>query len=372
MGSSGVQGNIKVANRLLKLSIVGQVFFIGYRVIMPYLQHFNTSLIGLAYIVVMVWSTSVFFLDRDKMKGFFEGLIVFTLSLSVLDLIVNWGRLSLGILTSILFIIALALTALKLYSIGSIPTMDNLIKGKTNLWKSSSNSEYAVELIDVYKDYKVGNVVVKALRGMNLKVKRGEFVAIMGPSGSGKSTTLNLIGALDRPTRGKVLVDGIDISTLNDDELSELRNKKIGFIFQTFNLINRTTVLGNVIMPSIVSGLSKKERIEKAKRLLRLVGLENEMDRSPRFLSGGQQQRVAIARALMNDPSIVLADEPTGNLDTKTGNEVMEYLKKLNRELGTTVIVVTHDPDVARMADRIIYIRDGRVVGEEILRGEGE
>jgi len=203
---------------------------------------------------------------------------------------------------------------------------------------------------------------------MNLKVKKGEFVAIMGPSGSGKSTTLNLIGALDRPTKGKVYVDGVDISKLSDDELSELRNKKIGFIFQNFNLINRTTVLGNVVMPSIVSGMSKRERVEKAKRLLKLVGLEEEMNRSPRFLSGGQQQRVAIARALMNDPTIVLADEPTGNLDTKTGREVMEYLRKLNKELGTTVIVVTHDPEVAKMADRIVYIRDGRVIGEEIVK----
>ncbi len=229
-------------------------------------------------------------------------------------------------------------------------------------------SEYAVELIDVVKDYHVGPIVVHALRGVSLKIKRGEFVAIMGPSGSGKSTLLNLIGAIDRPTSGKVLIDGVDISKLDDDELAELRNKKIGFVFQAYNLINRTTVLRNVELPAIVAGVPRKERVKRAKEVLRIVGLEEEIYRSPKYLSGGQQQRVAIARALINNPSIILADEPTGNLDSKTGYEVMSYLRKLNEEFGTTIIVVTHARDVAEMADRILYIRDGKIIGEEILR----
>ena len=229
-------------------------------------------------------------------------------------------------------------------------------------------SEYAVELINVIKDYHVGPIVVHALRGVSLKIKRGEFVAIMGPSGSGKSTLLNLIGAIDRPTSGKVLIDGVDISKLDDNELAELRNKKIGFVFQAYNLINRTTVLRNVELPAIVAGVPKKERVKRAKEVLRIVGLEEEIYRSPKYLSGGQQQRVAIARALINNPSIILADEPTGNLDSKTGYEVMSYLRKLNEEFGTTVIVVTHARDVAEMADRILYIRDGKIIGEEILR----
>ena len=229
-------------------------------------------------------------------------------------------------------------------------------------------SEYAVELINVIKDYHVGPIVVHALRGVSLKIKRGEFVAIMGPSGSGKSTLLNLIGAIDRPTSGKVLIDGVDILKLDDNELAELRNKKIGFVFQAYNLINRTTVLRNVELPAIVAGVPRKERVKRAKEVLRIVGLEEEIYRSPKYLSGGQQQRVAIARALINNPSIILADEPTGNLDSKTGYEVMSYLRKLNEEFGTTIIVVTHARDVAEMADRILYIRDGKIIGEEILR----
>ena len=231
------------------------------------------------------------------------------------------------------------------------------------------NTEYAIEVIDVYKDYVVGPIVVHALRGVSLKVKRGEFVAIMGPSGSGKSTLLNLLGALDKPTKGKILIDGIDISKLSDDELAEFRNKKIGFIFQAYNLINRTKVLRNVEMPSIVAGIPKKERIEKAKKLLKIVGLdESTFNRRPIYLSGGQQQRVAIARALMNDPTIILADEPTGNLDSKTGKEVMNYLRMLNEKLGVTIVVVTHDRSVAEMADRILHIKDGKIVKEEVLR----
>ena len=235
----------------------------------------------------------------------------------------------------------------------------------------NKDSEYVVEVIDVKKDYIVGPIVVHALRGLTMKIRRGEFVAIMGPSGSGKSTLLNLIGALDRPTAGKIIIDGVDISTLTEDELAEFRNKKIGFIFQQFNLITRTTVLRNVELPAIVAGIPPKERRKRALELLKLVGLtEKEAMRRPVYLSGGQQQRVAIVRALMNNPSIILADEPTGNLDSKTGAEIVRILRELNEKFGTTIIVVTHDKDVAKAADRILYIRDGVIVGEEILRRE--
>jgi len=235
----------------------------------------------------------------------------------------------------------------------------------------NKGSEYVVEVIDVKKDYIVGPIVIHALRGLTMKIRRGEFVAIMGPSGSGKSTLLNLIGALDRPTAGKIIIDGVDISTLTEDELAEFRNKKIGFIFQQFNLITRTTVLRNVELPAIVAGIPPKERRKRALELLKLVGLtEKEAMRRPVYLSGGQQQRVAIVRALMNNPSIILADEPTGNLDSKTGAEIVRILRELNERFGTTIIVVTHDKDVAKAADRILYIRDGVIVGEEILRRE--
>lgn len=235
-------------------------------------------------------------------------------------------------------------------------------------FKSNKEYPYAVELINVTKDYVVGPYVVHALRGITMRVRKGEFIAIMGPSGSGKSTLLNMIGAIDKPTSGKVLVNGVDISKLSDNELAELRNREIGFVFQAYNLINRTTVLRNVELPAIVSGISRTERVKRAKKLLALVGLKDEIYRSPKYLSGGQQQRVAIARALMNNPSLILADEPTGNLDSKSGKEVMLYLRKLNDEFGTTVIVVTHDRSVAEMADRILYIRDGKIIKEEILR----
>jgi len=231
-----------------------------------------------------------------------------------------------------------------------------------------AKSEYTVELVDVVKIYRVGPIEVSALNGVNLKIKKGEFVAIMGPSGSGKSTLLHIIGALDRPTSGKVIIDGVDISVLSNDELAKLRNKKIGFVFQAYNLINRSTVLRNVELPALIGGMSKKERIGKAIKLLETLGLGDTIYRKPKTLSGGEQQRVAIARAVINDPEIILADEPTGNLDSKSGREVMLYLRKMNRELGTTVIVVTHDREIAEMTDRIVHIRDGKIIGEEVLR----
>ncbi|RJS79548.1 ABC transporter ATP-binding protein [Candidatus Bathyarchaeota archaeon] len=266
---------------------------------------------------------------------------------------------------------AILLGSLTLLCVFKTPLNGGGNPGKESLKPASSGSEsrYAVETINVTKRYSLGPHVVLAINGINLKVRKGEFVAIMGPSGSGKSTLLNLIGALDRPSSGKVLIDGVDISKLDEGELAKLRNEKIGFIFQAYNLISRSTVLRNMELPALVKGYSREERLRRIRELLAVVGLEDKIMRKPKTLSGGEQQRVAIARALMNDPQIVLADEPTGNVDSKTGKVIMKFLRKLNLEKGTTVIVVTHDPEVARMADRILYLRDGRIVKEEVVGG---
>ncbi|MHA1627309.1 MAG: ABC transporter ATP-binding protein [Candidatus Asgardarchaeia archaeon] len=232
----------------------------------------------------------------------------------------------------------------------------------------SSQGKYSVELVDLNKVYDTGYIKVHALKDINLKIRRGEFVAIMGPSGSGKSTLLNLLGALDRPTSGKVLIDGIDISRLSNDELARLRNEKIGFVFQSYNLINRSKIIRNVELPALIKGIPKKERVKKAIQLLEVLGLSNVQNRTPKTLSGGQQQRVAIARALINDPEIILADEPTGNLDSVSGKEVVGYLRRMNEKFGTTIILVTHDREMAEMVDRIVYLKDGRIIGEEIMR----
>ena len=223
-----------------------------------------------------------------------------------------------------------------------------------------------IELIDVRKVYKAGRFEVVALDGVNLKVEEGEFIAIMGPSGSGKSTMLNLIGCLDKPTSGKVIINGVDTSKLSDKELTDLRRDTIGFIFQHYYLIPTLTALENVELPMVFKGIPKSEREKRAKELLSLVGLAKEADRKPKELSGGQQQRVAIARALANDPSILLCDEPTGNLDTRNGKIIMDIIKNLNKEKNVTVVLVTHDPATAEYADRIIRMRDGRIL--DVLR----
>jgi len=216
----------------------------------------------------------------------------------------------------------------------------------------------------LWKTYEMGGEKLHALRGIDLTIRRGEYVAIMGPSGSGKSTLMNLIGCLDTPTSGKYWLAGRLVSELDDDELAAIRNKEIGFVFQTFNLLPRATALHNVELPMIYNGTPSEERLARAKRALEAVDLGERMFHKPNELSGGQRQRVAVARALVNSPSIVLADEPTGNLDTKTGDEIMALFARLHGE-GNTIILVTHENDVARRADRIIHVRDGKVETDE-------
>ena len=232
---------------------------------------------------------------------------------------------------------------------------------------STNGGDYVVEIINLKKVYRFGNIETKALNGINLKVRRGEFVSIVGPSGSGKSTLLNMLGALDKPTEGKVIIDGIDITKLSDSKRAELRNKKIGFVFQSYNLIPRIDVVKNVELPLILRGIPPEERRRKALEVLNEVGLVNKARNRPTQLSGGEQQRVAIARALVTDPSIILADEPTGNLDSKTGKTIVDLFKILNKK-GRTIILVTHNMEVARETERIIYLRDGRIEREEILK----
>ena len=226
-----------------------------------------------------------------------------------------------------------------------------------------------IEITGLKKFYTVGTQTIKALQGVSLNIGKGEYVAIMGPSGSGKSTLMNLIGALDTPTHGTYILNGFDVSNMEDEQLAEIRNKEIGFVFQTFNLLPRNTALDNVVLPLIYAGVPKAERIERGKEVLKSVGLESRMMHKPNELSGGQRQRVAVARALVNKPSIILADEPTGNLDSKTSLDIMRLFDKIHK-LGNTVIVVTHEEDIAMHAHRIIKLKDGliesSVINEEI------
>lgn len=222
-------------------------------------------------------------------------------------------------------------------------------------------SEAVIRVENLHKIYDLGEVQVHALRGVSMSMDAGEFVAIMGASGSGKSTFMNLIGCLDRPTRGSYWLDGQDVSRLSKIELAHIRNRKIGFVFQGFNLLSRTSALENVELPLIYSSIPHEERLRRSREALRMVGLEGREEHHPAQLSGGQQQRVAIARALVNNPSILLADEPTGNLDSRTSVEVIEILQRLNREQGLTIMMVTHEPDIARFAARSVLFRDGKI-----------
>lgn len=218
-----------------------------------------------------------------------------------------------------------------------------------------------IKLVDITKEYKNEAVTTRVLNGISLSIKKRDFVAVIGPSGSGKSTLMNMIGLLDTPTSGKYFLNGADTSKFSEDKLADLRNKTIGFVFQSFNLLPRATALENVILPSIYKGVSRSERTRKAIELLTRLGLGDRMNNRPNQLSGGQQQRVAIARALMNDPQIILADEPTGNLDTKSGQDVMKILEELNRE-GKTIVMITHEPEIADHAKKTIRIADGKIL----------
>ncbi|MDP1726796.1 MAG: ABC transporter ATP-binding protein [Bacteroidota bacterium] len=234
-----------------------------------------------------------------------------------------------------------------------------------NVEKQNRLANNIIDIVGIGKTYKIGAVEVHALREVDLKIKKGEFVALMGPSGSGKSTLMNMLGCLDTPSRGKYTLNQIDVSHMTDNELAEIRNKEIGFIFQTFNLLSRNTALDNVALPLVYAGISKSERIAKATNALISVGLGDRIEHKPNELSGGQRQRVAIARALVNNPSIILADEPTGNLDTKTSHEIMELLEEIHRN-GNTVVIVTHEEDIARRAHRIVRLRDGLIESDTL------
>ena len=222
-------------------------------------------------------------------------------------------------------------------------------------------AENVIEVQHLIKTYQTGDTSFNALNDVYLTVKKGEFVAIMGASGSGKSTFMNQLGCLDKPTSGKYFLDGIDVSTMTSDELAIIRNKKLGFVFQGFNLISRTTALDNVQLPMIYAGVKEEERIERAKAALKVVGLEKRENHMPNQMSGGQQQRVAIARAIVNDAPIILADEPTGNLDTKTSIEVMEFFVNLNEKHNKTIVLVTHEPDIAEYCKRVVKFKDGNI-----------
>src|ERR1017187_6507155 len=224
-----------------------------------------------------------------------------------------------------------------------------------------------IRTYDLWKTYVMGDQEIHAVSGVDIEIKRGEYVAIMGPSGSGKSTLMNLIGCLDTPTKGQYFINGNLVSEMSDDDLARIRNREIGFVFQTFNLLPRATSLHNVELPLIYSGISSDKRVEMAKNAMRQVDLEKRMYHKPNELSGGQRQRVAVARALVNNPSILLADEPTGNLDTATGNEIMGLFERLHQQ-GNTIILVTHEHDIALHAHRIVHVRDGKVEKDESIR----
>ena len=240
---------------------------------------------------------------------------------------------------------------------------------------SPPERKVVIDIRGITKSYKMGDIEVHALRGVDLRIEEGEFVSIMGPSGSGKSTLMNILGALDQPTSGTFLLDGVDVSRLSEADLARVRNKKIGFVFQNFNLLKRTTALRQVELPLIYAGAGN--RVKRARAALESVGLGQRLDHLPSELSGGQQQRVAIARALVNEPAMILADEPTGNLDSRSGTEVMQIFQRLNREQGITIVFVTHDPWIARHTQRVIMLRDGQVIADReiaspLVAGEHE
>jgi putative ABC transport system ATP-binding protein len=244
--------------------------------------------------------------------------------------------------------------------------MIKLFKRQETAPQVSDAPKAVIDVRGITKSYKMGDLEVHALRGVDLKIMEGEFVSIMGPSGSGKSTLMNILGALDQPTSGEYFLDGVNVSRLSENDLARVRNKKIGFVFQNFNLLKRTSALRQVELPLMYAGVSSRQK--KAKAALESVGLGSRLDHLPSELSGGQQQRVAIARALVNEPAMILADEPTGNLDSRSGTEVMQIFQRLNREQGITVVFVTHDPWIARHTNRVVMLRDGRIIADQAVK----
>ena len=234
--------------------------------------------------------------------------------------------------------------------------------------ESAASAPPVIRLENIFKTYDLGEIQVQALRGVSLEVREGEFVAVMGPSGSGKSTIMNILGCLDRPTKGHYFLDGVDVSEMPKTELARIRNRKLGFVFQQFNLLSRTSALENVELPTVYAGISPDERAKRAMEALTRVGLAERAGHHPSQLSGGQQQRVAIARGLVNRPSILLADEPTGNLDSRTSVEIMEILQTLNNEQGLTIVLVTHEPDIAQYSRRTLLFRDGKLKRDSVVQ----
>lgn len=300
---------------------------------------------------------------KSKKTAYYSTLIVSVTSivLSVSSLIIYYKNGLIDVNSTATFLSSMLIGLLLAIGIFTSEPPES----KRSVIATESNDSYAIQTINASKDYILGSNTVSAVKNLDMTIQKGEFVAIMGPSGSGKSTLLNLLGALDKPSCGRILIDGVDISGLNQDELAKLRNEKLGFIFQAYNLIARSSVSRNLELPTLVKGYSKEERSEKISYLLDMVHLSSKASVKPKTLSGGEQQRIAICRALINDPEIILADEPTGNLDSKTGQEIMGFLKNLNSEKRTTIVVVTHDLEVAKKTDRIIYFRDGRIIKEE-------
>jgi putative ABC transport system ATP-binding protein len=237
-----------------------------------------------------------------------------------------------------------------------------------DLNQARTDAKAVIRLENVYKTYDLGEIQVQALRGVSLEIHEGEFVAVMGPSGSGKSTIMNILGCLDRPTKGRYFLDGVDVSGMTKSELAHIRNHKLGFVFQQFNLLARTSALENVELPTVYAGISPEERTKRAMESLTRVGLADRAGHHPSQLSGGQQQRVAIARGLVNRPAILLADEPTGNLDSRTSVEIMDILQTLNNEQGLTIVLVTHEPDIAQYSKRTLEFRDGKLRRDNIVR----
>jgi putative ABC transport system ATP-binding protein len=287
---------------------------------------------------------------------------VLIIGLSGFSFVFNFVYGQINLVSSVTLTVWLLLGFFMFISILKTPSPNQLFSSTT---QPKETDLYAVQTINATKKYVLGPNIVSAVKDINITIKKGEFVAIMGPSGSGKSTLLNLLGALDKPTSGQILIEGVDISTLSENELAKLRNEKLGFIFQAYNLIQRSTVARNIELPSLVTNCTKEKRQQKTAYLLDMVHLSNKANVKPKTLSGGEQQRIAICRALVNDPEILLSDEPTGNLDSKTGQEIMHFLRELNTEQKTTIIVVTHDPEVAKKTDRIIYFKDGSILKEE-------